>query len=78
MYGNGLVIGIYSKEIDNKGRGMFRVKSVKLCVLRLKNSSRMIIFSKYVYFLLKRTTYRQKIFKKVNINFYRSTIVFNL
>ncbi len=38
-----------------KERGRFLVKSVKVCVLRLKNSSRTIIFTEYVYFLLKRT-----------------------
>ena len=40
---------------SDKERGRFLVKSVKVCVLRLKNSSRTVIFTKYVYFLLKRT-----------------------
>ena len=61
----------------NKEGGHFLANPVKVCVLRLKNSSRTIIFTQYVYFLLKRTI--DKFFlKKVNINFYRSTTVFNL
>ena len=43
------------KDKGNKGKSRLRVKSVKMCVLRLKNSSRTIIFTKYVYFLFKRT-----------------------
>ena len=58
-------------------KGRLQVKSVKVCVLRLKNSSRTIIFTKYVYFLLKRTI-EKNFKKKFNKNFYRSTTVFNL
>ena len=57
----------------NKERGRFLVESVKVCVLRLKNSSRTMVFTKYVYFLLKTT--KNKFKKKVNINFYRSNTV---
>ncbi len=49
---------VFSKHIFcfdiYKEKGRFLVKSVKVCVLRLKNS-RTIIFTKYVYLLLKRT-----------------------
>ena len=64
--------GIDYRDIQ-KERGRFLVESVKVYVLRLKNSSRWKIFTKYVYFLLKRTI--DKFFLKVNINFYRSTTV---
>ena len=33
----------------DKERGRFLVESVKVCVIRLKNSSRTIIFTKYKY-----------------------------
>ena len=51
------------KTKANEGTGRLRVNSVKVCVLRPKNRSRTIIFTKYVYFLLKRTV--DKNFKKL-------------
>ena len=47
--------------------GRFLVNSVKVCVLRLKNSSRTIIFSKYVYSLLNRTIEKKMISRNIRL-----------
>ena len=62
-----------SDNIHKKERGRF-LESVKVCVLRLKNSSRTIIFTKYLHFLLKRTIdnnfFLKTFFKHKFLSFY--------